>query len=573
MALPATGYDLGTISNPSSALTDFTFIVDLSRMSSSWWADVDSSDGTRGRAAMGDGTELACDWIDFDNSGETGLLRVKWSGTLASSGTQQVRIYPPNTRNAAVSDSDTYGSDNAYDSYHGWYFPTPLDADRIAGVTATGYNTPSEVSGLIGSAVDFDDASSEYIDTDSDFSVSGDWTASVLVHIDDADAAHGIMGSGWRWFMGNDGYNYLRIDGSFEYINTGAIYGDWHTLSFSYTYLSGNLAFYLDGGLVDDYARTSEMSLSGEPLNMGRERNGGTSYMDGRLQHVSIDTAVRSAAWHAHESDQLLDNATFWGTWAWQSGGSSYNCTLSESLSTSDALASQAVFGASMSDEITISDSDGARLEANGTLADSLNISDNFISAAILNAVLADSLSVGDFLGSLAILKATLSEMVPVVDALVSTALFTGTLSESLTITDFISYANAIFLTLSDSIGISDSCSASATFMSTLAETLNVSDELRGAAEFKGTLSEAVTITDIMQSVAQFTASLSESMSITDAIRIATPVIEVILKALILQKVSHNAKIMLDKVSHNGSITLNKVDLNRRVLLDKVKLQ
>src|SRR6056297_96504 len=89
-------YATATVTNPSSALTDFTLIIDLSTLPQDWWDAVTSSDGTKGRASKGDGTtELACDWIDFDDTAETGLLRVLWSGTLASTGTQEVRIYPP----------------------------------------------------------------------------------------------------------------------------------------------------------------------------------------------------------------------------------------------------------------------------------------------------------------------------------------------------------------------------------------------------------------------------------------------------------------------------------------------
>ena len=64
MAIPSSGYGIATISNPDSALTDFTLMIDLSRMSASWWADAEDTDATRGRASKNDGTtELATDWI------------------------------------------------------------------------------------------------------------------------------------------------------------------------------------------------------------------------------------------------------------------------------------------------------------------------------------------------------------------------------------------------------------------------------------------------------------------------------------------------------------------------------
>jgi hypothetical protein len=110
-------FAVATISNPASAQTDFSLLVDLSTMPAEWWASVDTADGTKGRAAKDDGaTELATDWIDFDSGAETGLVRVKWTGTLASSGVQKVRIYSPRASRSSYGATDTYGSDNAYDA-------------------------------------------------------------------------------------------------------------------------------------------------------------------------------------------------------------------------------------------------------------------------------------------------------------------------------------------------------------------------------------------------------------------------------------------------------------------------
>lgn len=86
--IPASNYATATITNPSSSLTDFSLMVDLSRMPANWWSAVNTSDGTKGRAAKNDGTELATDWINFNNIAHTGWLRVKWAGTLANSGSQ-----------------------------------------------------------------------------------------------------------------------------------------------------------------------------------------------------------------------------------------------------------------------------------------------------------------------------------------------------------------------------------------------------------------------------------------------------------------------------------------------------
>ena len=131
MALPSTTYDTATVLNPSGALTDFTLMVDLSRMSSAWWSFAESTNARRGRAAKDDGTELACDWIDYDHTGQTGWLRVKWSGTLATTGTQILRVYPPVAANSVQLSNAAFGSDNAYDADWRWYTPGHDLVNRI----------------------------------------------------------------------------------------------------------------------------------------------------------------------------------------------------------------------------------------------------------------------------------------------------------------------------------------------------------------------------------------------------------------------------------------------------------
>ena len=185
MALPETGYDLATITNPSGALTDFVLLVDLSRMSATFKAAWNTSANGYGRAAKADGTELACDWINLNHTAKTGLLRVKWTGTLASSGTQQIRIYPPSTDNAQYAHDDTYGSDNAYTNTI-CYYPLDGDATERSGngheMTISGaVNVPA----LVGSGYDFDgidDYITENIDKIPPSAFQSGFTISVVIN-------------------------------------------------------------------------------------------------------------------------------------------------------------------------------------------------------------------------------------------------------------------------------------------------------------------------------------------------------------------------------------------------------
>ncbi len=325
MALPSAGYDSATITNPSSAVTDFSLLIDLSRMSSSWWSDVNSSDGTRGRVCKSDGTtELACDWIDFDNTAETGLLRVKWSGTLASSGTQTIRIFAPNTRNNTVGASDTYGSDNAYDASTWAYWPMSSDGD---GRTSNGRDLRAEngltfggVSGLIGDATQFT-SGSDHADTEGyTFDYTAEFTMMALAKHDTETSDQGIFGS-----RDDSGYQVWRDEYSSPdryAIYSGIAYGTtdpgttWRHVACSNDN-SSSFKLYVDGSVE---ATTSTIpTQADDEITIGRA--GGTKFMDGLIQHVIIANTERSGDWIAEEESQISDNATFWGSWSWTAGG------------------------------------------------------------------------------------------------------------------------------------------------------------------------------------------------------------------------------------------------------------
>lgn len=322
MALPATGYDLATISNPSSALTDFTLVVDLSRMSSSWWADVNTSDGTRGRAAKSDGTELACDWIDFDDTAETGILRVLWSGTLAATGTQQIRIYPPNTRNDAVAADGTYGSDNAYDSYWWGYYPDGGGSDRTANgrsMTASGSPTVGGIAGKIGMATDYNGTSqySYYSGTPSGYPlIMMCWHRPGALQ-SKAPVCIGGSTNIIRLYQVNAAIDCRCVsaaDTIYSVISTDV----WHHFAGRIT--SSEVEVYSNGSGSGSPASHSTLYPSNTIISIGAQNyNGVYAYYDGSISETQIHITERADEWISYEYDQTSDNTTFWGTWVWQS--------------------------------------------------------------------------------------------------------------------------------------------------------------------------------------------------------------------------------------------------------------
>jgi hypothetical protein len=318
LPLPSSNYATATLVNPTAALTDFTLMVDLSRMPTAWWAAVDTADGTRGRAAKDDGTELACDWIDFNSVAETGWLRVKWSGTLAASGTQVLRVYPPKAANASVAAGDALGQYEVYSD--GWriYSPKGGDTNRVDGVAMTpvGGVTVGGVAGKVGLATDFD-GTDDGVDTNHAGSHGADGFTMMLWGYTRAVEWTAFINNGSDQFTlrprGTLGgpVNFQSAGGSGQ-LNSSAVMtlGVWEHWAGSRGTAGGTL--YRDGA-ADVSDGVAEIARTIANLQFGKR--GASSYLDGRMNEVQYHTPERPAAWIAEEYLQTDDQAAMWGVW------------------------------------------------------------------------------------------------------------------------------------------------------------------------------------------------------------------------------------------------------------------
>jgi hypothetical protein len=336
MALPSTGYGLATVTNPGSALTDFTVIVDLSRMHASWWAEVDTSDGTKGRAAI-DSTEaeLPCDWIDFDDTAETGFLRVKWSGTLSASGTQKLRVYPPVAANASVAANATYGSDNAYDLYWQGYWPDGGGNDRTKNsyhLSAAGSPSIGGTNGPLGKGTEYNGIDqSSYIE----MGVVPNLPSTLFGWFNPVELHYGTLICPSRFNASNiyrqlsnrteaegDVLRALSRDGTAGGPSSTKDYELDKWQSGAGVYIEGTEAtVYLDGG------NSASLESLGTPTGInnfeigaiGRSNaHASVTKFKGVLSQLHAHSIDRDGAWIAYEDLQVRDNNTFWGNWIWK---------------------------------------------------------------------------------------------------------------------------------------------------------------------------------------------------------------------------------------------------------------
>lgn len=160
-----------TIDNTKVAadLTDYLLMVDLSDMGSNFHSNV-KSDGADIRVTKSDGsTEMAYYVSQIDTTGETGILWVRYNGTLSSTTDTDIYIYFGNATASAYAVSDTYGRNNTFQDYEAfWDFEqdpsgsapqlTDLTGNGNDGTSQGAMTSGDEVTGKVGNAWDFDGA-------------------------------------------------------------------------------------------------------------------------------------------------------------------------------------------------------------------------------------------------------------------------------------------------------------------------------------------------------------------------------------------------------------------------------
>lgn len=325
MALPSGNYDTATITNPSSAITDFVLLIDLSRLTDTFKSDWNTSSQGYGRAAKADGTELACDWINLDHTAKTGYLRVKWTGTLASTGLQRLRIYPPNTGNTQYAVGDTYGQ---YATYTGSIAEWPF----LTGTTERAKGTYDDLT--VSEAVL--QANGGYIfDGANDYLIEGanriaptqyqsGFTVSFLMNADGYGGGNygrvlskrngGVSTSGFAIYM-NQPTSAIRlgVNGGAEIDKSITIGSLVHIV---FTVSSDALVTGYQNGVAGTPGSTN--ALSGITTNNAMYF-GNTSDLirgfDGLIKYIRILYGDKSSAWVTEEYTQLLDQSTFWGSW------------------------------------------------------------------------------------------------------------------------------------------------------------------------------------------------------------------------------------------------------------------
>lgn len=366
MALPGTAYEKAS-RLAIGTLTDFTVLIDLASMSLAWWALVDTTDPTRGRAAKDDETELATDWMLFNDVAKTGWVRVKWSGVYSAAGINTIRMYPPVLANAPYAPGDTFGSHAAYDSNWLLY----LELDEVANNDVNGYkdrisgNNHGQgesmalpaVAGQVGDAQDFDGSADSITVSDSPtLQIDSSDITVVMWEKHDTAANQPLSkwdGSGIQFVFliaGGTMRFYSGGLGSQNYASSTAVgTGTWRQVIGTHSSPVGGTSIYVDAVKGASAAVALAPPAGSSDIHLAKRFND-TTYFNGQLDGVQLHDVARSPDWIAEEFTATDDNVVYWGVWTHVPGGAtvSFAATFQAVLVNTAAAQKRASFTATL---------------------------------------------------------------------------------------------------------------------------------------------------------------------------------------------------------------------------------
>lgn len=197
--------------------------------------------------------------------------------------------------------------------------------------------------------------------------------------------------------------------------------------------------------------------------------------------------------------------------------GSTYDDTLTESVTAGQSFTNTAVFVSGVSESATAGDAYAAALTAPAALSESATLGDAFVGAAVQSATLTEDVEFGESMAVSAAFVASLSDAAILADAYAPAHTMPATISEPVTLADVYSPALTISVTLVESATLGDGATTGTIYNDTLGEAVSAADAYAAVLTISATVSESVAASDAYASVAVMAAAIIEAFTPADA--------------------------------------------------------
>ena len=281
---------------------------------------------------------------------------------------------------------------------------------------------------------------------------------------------------------------------------------------------------------------------------------GGAAYQKQLTETLSITDSISTQASYYRTFTESLGVADSLNT------QSMYYRAFTESLSVTDTLSTQAAFFRKLTETINVVDSLSTQAAFYRKLTETISIADSFSTQAAFYKKLTETISIADSLSTQTAFYKKLTETINVVDSLSTQTEFFRKLTEAISISDDISAGSFKKKFLTETISISDSISTTSTFRRKFTETINIVDSVSTSTSFYRKFVESINISDLISTQASFYRKLLETLNVTDNISTQTAYKRKFTETIFLSDLikKNFKKILTESLSITDAITANK---------------
>ena len=516
-----------TLVNPSASTLNQLGAIDLSLMGTNWWTAINTTDPTKIRLYLADGsTRLPCGVRNFVNNGDgTGSGQLYYNyGSMSDTETQKLWIDPPIEANASVAASDPYGANAVFDeNMEAAYALDALD-DMTANshdLTAVGGVTTGGIIGPFGPATQYDGVDDGHESAAIDLSSHQTVQVAFSLYWDAFSNDDSMAFEFGERFWANDGsFACVPNESSEEDFSTG-IGNDaglttghmtrpsaavWHHYVITYSLGSPDvITIRMDKSaqsVVYDYRNSNGANYFGNfVLNlMHRGYSSGSLFGAGRMAHFHLHTTERSTAWHDLWYDHIHDNENAYTDRQWVPDGSgvTHEISVSDGIVFSDAVAKTSRFNLSVTDGVLASDyfSRGVRFRID--VQDGIKISDGFDRSASMLISVNDQVQFSDLPG------VNCKFNIDVVDGVI--------------LSDHLTFGGSILISVTDGVVFSDSVSVVRKIWQTVTDNIIFSDSVSGTANYRLTIRDGVLFSDIISTAIKYLISVHDGIKLSDIV-------------------------------------------------------
>lgn len=256
----------------------------------------------------------------------------------------------------------------------------------------------------------------------------------------------------------------------------------------------------------------TDVADGGGTLYIGKN-SAGTSYLDGRIKRIALanrpwtQDELREFRFAPYALLRKRRTPTFYSA----SSGTTYNETVTESITLTDTVSVAATAAPTVTESLSLSDAVTPAVTVNATVTESATLSDTVSAGNVFNDTVTESVTLTDSVAVVLAVAATVTEGLSLADTVTPAVTINSTVTESVTLTDGVTNGNVYADTLTESVSLTDTVSVVVAANPTVTESLALADVLAPSLIVNATVSESVSLTDSV------TGALAGSGSFTDA--------------------------------------------------------